>query len=698
MDETSFIQVAESCYTDRSMFRRDIQGLRAIAVVAVLLYHFWPHRLTGGYVGVDVFFVISGFLITLHLLKKPPTSKKQLIDFWARRIKRLIPAATTVLFATVVASLLWLPETMIQGVLKEAVVSAIYGQNWLLAINATDYLASTDAPSPLQHYWSLSIEEQYYVLWPIIIGGIFLLGKRYFSARKLLIASMAVIFVSSLCYSIYLTAANPAAAYFVTLTRVWELALGGIVALLTMRYTLPAKLAVPAAWIGLAMIGVAVLFFNKETPFPGYTALLPTLGAALVILAATDNMKWSPYHLLKLKIVQFLGDISYSIYLWHWPVLIIAPFAFGVTKMPLALSASLIVNIILLSYLTKIYIEDPVRFSKRLVGTNYKTYAYGVASILVVVGLTFAAAWHPKVQAQQQVDDFKLMLNSDPCVGAGVLREKRCLGKFKDELLASPGFFKNDKSVLYEDSCWSRAPDFLTGITCEYGNRSGNKKIALLGNSHAGMWHAAIEQIARKNGWRLDTYLASQCYTVDRPIIFKGAAEKATEKCQEWNRWAIQEIIAKEYDVVVMSNLSTDHLKDVKENDMFSEQVSGYTDTIDKFTSSNVRTFILRDAPRGKNGKSVPDCLAASDVGAEGCTSDRKVSLLQDPLYEAAKRRESRDVGTLNLTDRFCDETKCHPVMGGVIMYFDHSHLSNSYVLTLTPDIETPLVTFMSKP
>jgi len=157
--------------------RKDIQGLRAIAVFAVVLYHFWPERLTGGYVGVDVFFVISGFLITLHLLKKPPVTWRTLADFWARRVRRLIPAATLVLAATVVASVLWLPQTMIARVLKEAVAAAIYGQNWILAATATDYMASAEAATPIQHYWSLSIEEQFYLMWPIIIGGVFLLAR-----------------------------------------------------------------------------------------------------------------------------------------------------------------------------------------------------------------------------------------------------------------------------------------------------------------------------------------------------------------------------------------------------------------------------------------------------------------------------------------------------------------------------------------
>lgn len=678
------------------MFRKDIQGLRAIAVIVVLLFHFWPHRLPGGYVGVDVFFVISGFLITLHLLKKPPVTWKALVDFWARRIRRLVPAATVVLAATVVASLLWLPETMIQRVLHEVVASAVYVQNWALSLSATDYLAATDAPSPVQHYWSLSIEEQYYAVWPVIIGGIFLLGRRFFTSNKLLAAGMVIIFTASLAYSIYLTHTNPAAAYFVTPTRVWELTIGGIIALLSTRFVVPTRVAALMAWGGLAMIASAVLLFTKETSFPGYTALLPTLGTALVIMAATDAIKWSPRRLLGLRPVQFMGDISYSVYLWHWPVLIIAPFVFGIADMPFMLSASLVVNIIVLAYFTKIYVEDPVRRSKRIGGTNRKTYAYGLASIAVVIGLTFAVQAHPKVQAVQRVDQLKMALETDPCVGAGVLRDKECFGKYDGVLLAPASFAKTDKSKLYEDNCWSVPPQYLQGVVCSYGNLNAEKKVALLGNSHAGMWIAAIDAIATENNWRLDTYLSSSCYTIDQLQDLTKNGADAPRNCQEWNRWAVSEIVAGGYDTVVMSNASTSGLVDVEEGDMETVKIAGYTDTIDQLVRSGKKVFVLRDSPRPLGDRDIPDCLAIQRSRDSECIGNRDNVLRPDPLYMAAQEYGSSRVHTLDLTDRFCDKSHCYSAVGGVVIYFDSNHVSNSYAATLTPDIRLPLVSFVN--
>lgn len=679
------------------MFRKDIQGLRAIAVIAVLLFHFWPNRLPGGYVGVDIFFVISGFLITLHLLKKPPVTWKALVDFWARRIKRLIPAATVVLAATIVASLLWLPETMIQRVLHEAVTAALYVQNWALSLSATDYLAATDAPTPIQHYWSLSIEEQYYAIWPVIIGGMFLLGRRFFTVNRLLVVGMVLIFATSLIYSMYLTYANPAAAYFVTPTRVWELTIGGMIALFATKFAVPARIAIPMAWGGLVMIATAVLLFNRETPFPGYTALLPTLGTALVIMAATDGMKWSPRRLLGLKPVQFMGDISYSVYLWHWPVLIIAPFVFGMTDMPFMLSASLIVNIIVLAYFTKIYIEDPVRRSKKLVGTNGKTYAYGAVSIAVVIGLAFVSQWHPKVQAVTQVDQLERALQTDPCVGAGVLRDRGCANQYKDRLLAPVSFAKTDKSVLYEDDCWSWPPHFNQGGICRYGNREGKIKVALLGNSHAGMWHAAINTIAKDNNWQLDTYLASSCYTVDQLQKLDGLGADAPKNCQAWNRWALSKVMAEGYDAVILSNSSRGDLADVEPADMQAKKRDGYSQTIDELVKANMKVFVLRDSPRSKDDQNIPDCLATHNASISECVGQRSAVLVPDPLYEAASRNMSSRVYSLDLSDRFCDEITCYPVIGGVVVYFDSNHISNSYVMTLTADIAAPLIDFVHR-
>lgn len=663
------------------MIRKDIQGLRAIAVVAVLLFHFWPERLTGGYVGVDVFFVISGFLITSHLIRKPPVTRQMLIDFWARRIKRLIPAATVVLFVTVIASIVWLPETQLQRTVYESAAAAVYGENWMLAASATDYLASEEAPSPIQHYWSLSIEEQYYALWPLVIGGVFLLSRRFLTSSKLLSIALGLIFTASLAYSIYLTDNNPAAAYFVTPTRVWELALGGIVALAITRVTVPARIAVLMAWMGLAMIATTVVFFTKQTPFPGYTALLPTIGTALVILAATDGMKWSPRRLLGWRPAQFIGDVSYSVYLWHWPVVVIAPFALGTEYLTLVQKLFFIALVILLSYITKIFIEDPVRHNRLLMKTNLRTYAYGMASILVVVGLSLGTAGAVYVQDEIARNRVQAAIsNHEPCIGADVWRNPVCSSIVGEDLLMTPNLAKGDNGVTYDDNCRST---MIKNTICTYGKRGGNIKIALMGNSHAMHWQGVIDQISKDNKWELNTYFIARCFPVLHDMNF--GTRSGSSNCMRWNEWARKSIVESDNEVVIMSSSSNIDLVGVNAQDQDNKKIDSYVETIKLFTDSGKKVFVIRDTPGG--GGNAPDCIAVND-GVSECQNERGEVLVEDPLYEAARRMSSSSVESIDLTNRFCDETTCYVVIGGLIVYFDGGHITNTYARTLAPDIE----------
>ena len=255
-----------------SGFRADIQGLRAIAVLLVLAYHLWPGTLTGGFIGVDVFFVISGFLITGHLLQHPPRSSRDLLEFWGRRIRRILPAALLVLAATAIASRILAPETRWLANASDIVASALYVENWGLAANSVDYLASAAPPTPVQHYWSLSIEEQFYLVWPVVLLGVFWLVRRLrLTALPAARLAMLAIIGCSLYVSITATTADPAGAYFVTQTRVWELAMGGFIATLPSMASsrLPIRAVNGLAWTGLAMVIAAGLTFTDATPFPG---------------------------------------------------------------------------------------------------------------------------------------------------------------------------------------------------------------------------------------------------------------------------------------------------------------------------------------------------------------------------------------------------------------------------------------------
>lgn len=676
--------------------RKDIQGLRAIAVIAVLLFHFWPNRLPGGYVGVDIFFVISGFLITLHLLRKPPVTFAGLTEFWAKRIRRLLPAATVVLLAIVAASIVWLPETMIQRTVHESAAAAVYGENWMLASTATNYLDSEDAPSPVQHYWSLSVEEQYYAVWPLLIAGTFILARqKRWAFKKVLAIILFLVFAASLAWSVYLTYANAAAAYFVTTTRIWELALGGLVAMVSLRATrISKRTSLAMAWTGIAMIGVTLLLFTEKTPFPSYTALLPTVATGMVILAATDKLRFAPGVVLNRRWSQFIGDISYSIYLWHWPVIIIAPYALGSTLHAFQ-KVILILVVILAAAATKYFVEDPAREAKTLLRSRPRTYAYGVFSILLVVFVSLGFAQISKNAEAKSANELQTALNeSNPCLGAGALRNESCTSISGDKLLMTPTFAKNDKSVLYKDNCWTNKP-FTDHKVCTYGKKDSKTRIALIGNSHAGMWHAALEKIAADNNWRLDTYLISECYTVFKPLVFEN--DQLSKNCTSWNKWAVNSILQEQYNTVIMANKTGVEIVGVDSKNKLHVAEKEYSSVIRQIINHGEKVYVIRDAP--EHDEYIPDCIAKSDYrkSLDVCSKPRSKVLKEDPLYEAAKEISSSNVETIDLSDRLCNKDRCFAIIGDLIAYFDYGHLSNTFVKTLYPDIAPSLTSLVKQ-
>jgi peptidoglycan/LPS O-acetylase OafA/YrhL len=625
--------------------RTDIQALRALAVSVVVAFHLWPERVPGGYVGVDVFFVISGFLITLHLVQKPPTSLAGLGDFWARRVRRLIPAAAVVLVATTVASWLWLPSTQFADIGRQVTGSALYVQNWVLADSATDYLAAQNAPTPVQHYWSLSIEEQFYLFWPLVIAAVVALRRAWLPIVT------AVIFAASLAWSIRLTDVDPGAAYFVTPARVWELLLGALVALAVHHGLGVGRARGPLALIGLALMVIAVFGFDRGTAFPGWAALVPTVGAALVLLAAVDRRgpwAWRP--------VQVVGDWSYPIYLWHWPLVVVAPLALRADESWLT-DGFVLVATIVLSGLTVRFVEEPLRFHRRLVARQRATFAMLAAATVLSCGAAWALTAAPDDSAQRG-------------------------------LSMSPVEARDDKPAVYPDDCWASAP-FTTHPVCHYGDENSDRRVALIGNSHAGHWQPALTEVAEDRGWVLDTYLASQCYTVDLDISFPHP--KSTRGCRDWNADNLRRIIASQPQLVVISNRTrTMPLAGVDADEADGVAQQAYADTLDTLTSEGIAVLVIRDTPAAAGN--IPDCVALNSSDTSACDRPRAEAVEPDPLAAAGRADDSGLVTVMDVNDRLCDDTTCRFVVDGQIAYFDHGHLTATFSRSLAPEVERAAV------
>ncbi|RXZ48205.1 acyltransferase family protein, partial [Agromyces binzhouensis] len=375
----------------RAAVRPEIQALRAIAVCAVVLHHGWPAVAPAGYMGVDVFFVVSGFLITALLLRESArTGRISLKDFYLRRARRILPAAMAVLVAVTVLTYLVVPRVEWRSYFREVIASALYFENWLLAADsqapARDDLAST----PVQHFWSLSVEEQFYLAWPLlIIAAIAFAARRSRDPRRALLVVLGAATIASFAWNVVLTVQDHNLAYFSTFTRVWEFGVGGILAILVPEVAAgQERLRAAVGWLGLALIAVPIIVFRDPEVFPGVVVLVPVAGALAVIWAGMPAVGWSPARVTGIPPVQWTGDISYSLYLWHWPIFMFVPFITGVPSPPW-LMALLVIAAFAVAAASKRWIEDPARFGAA--GARRPRSALLLGSVATLAALLVAA-------------------------------------------------------------------------------------------------------------------------------------------------------------------------------------------------------------------------------------------------------------------------------------------------------------------
>ena len=503
--------------------RAEITALRACAVLLVVLYHLWPGRLPGGYIGVDVFFVISGFLITSHLLRESTTTGRiDLARFWARRARRLLPAAYLVLAATSVAVVAWLPVSSWQQNFRQIIASTLYVQNWVLAADSVDYLASDADPAAAQHYWSLSIEEQFYLVWPLLIlAATVWAARRASSPIRATWWAIGVPTVASLLFSLWITQENPPAAYFVTPARAWQFGAGGLLALFlagrashvprranpTANPALRSLVPTVVSWSGFAVLLWCGLTYDETTPFPGTAAILPVAATVAIIAAAEPLGRFSPAPLMRWRPVGFFGDISYSLYLWHWPPIVILPVVLG-HKMGFEARVLVLVGAILAAAATKRWVEDPVRFTSRPVLRRPLTALVAtVAGAAVLV----AGAWIGRdtavaVENTQQAVADAVLKDAPECFGAAAMDpENPCSNpELAGTMVPAPAAARRD---------WPTYPRVLrpaspapTLADCTFGKVDDPSipHVVLIGDSHAQVLMTALEQLAEPGQDRRD--------------------------------------------------------------------------------------------------------------------------------------------------------------------------------------------------
>jgi len=670
--------------------RKDIQALRAIAIVAVVLFHLWPSRLRGGFVGVDVFFVISGFLITTHLLKEVESNTFKVSHFWVRRVRRLLPASFTVLAVTAITVIAVVPIQLWLQWLKEVQASILYFENWVLALDSVDYLALANQASPTQHFWSLSVEEQFYLVWPVLIAlAILLVRKRSLKAKRLaMLTILSLVTVTSFVYGVYFTQAEPAIAYFSTPVRAWEFGVGALVAFAPSIKNATASLLVTA--VGLLFIAFASYRYSTAIPFPGYWALTPVLATAAVIWAASNE--GIAGKVFGLKPIAWLGDKSYSIYLWHWPILILFPYLLGAelgtaTKL-LALAITLV-----LAGITTAEIERPF-----LAGGSVPKFKPAVVfgtlalvSSLMVGSLAFGTEHAKATIAAEKEKAEQILKGKASCFGAGARAPGKapCTNPALKGLFPSLAAAATDNSWPEECSISNRSD--TTPVACELGNSKSKVRIALVGDSHAKHYTAAMQDLAKKNNWSVEVYVKGGCQ-------FSFASRQRedtilTKACVKFDQNLEKILLAKNYDLIVTSQKSGVEWLHSKNQTEAEVAISGLVDTWAPLVAKGMPILAIKDNPRPIDN--VIRCLEVKS--AHECSALRASSLPFDPQVEAVKRMRSNLVSLAVFDDIYCDKTYCSPVIGNVVVYRDTDHLTSTFTRTLAKFIKPYIDSALAK-
>jgi peptidoglycan/LPS O-acetylase OafA/YrhL len=673
--------------------RADIQGLRALAVGLVLIYHLRPNRLSGGFVGVDVFFVISGFLIIGTLVAEiQRTGRLTLAAFYARRIRRLLPAASLTLLVTAAGTVALLPAPLWPPILQQVVASSVDVQNWVLAIFSADYAHATAAASPVQHFWSLSVEEQFYLVIPIILLLSALAAKRFGHPLRWAFGAVAVISAASLAYSILTTNAPPQGAYFVTPTRMWELGFGGLAAMAVPRLRLPLAARLVLGWVGLGVVAFSALTFTTSMAFPGWIALAPTLGAVALLVAGSRHANQPPAPveistLLGLQPFRYLGDISYSLYLWHWPVIVFVlertggsalttPEVYKVTALSLLLAAA-----------SKHFVEDPFRHRRAATPERAKrrlrgTYLLGATLVVI----TLVAASVPWVIAQRKIDTLLTASSTLDESHPGALAFDPVNPVAAPEgvpLVPDPAVAAGDKAPSFSNECAIYDPVKypLDGDECAYGDLSATKTMVLVGDSHMNMYSTAMIDFANiHRGWRIKLVVHDGCAFGDLP---PNAAGYPLPVCAQAAHQLLPLLLKLKPAMVVAAGytLTSSVVNGQRVWSKYDQAVAGYREFLQPLTAAGIKVGIVRDIPQ--MAKDTPTCLLQNPDDISACDTSQAAALgdTQDPLVTASAGLPN--VTVADLTGYLCKAGVCPAVVGNVVVYRDN-HLTDTFVRTLT--------------
>jgi peptidoglycan/LPS O-acetylase OafA/YrhL len=743
-------------------FRPDLEGLRGVAILLVLLFHAGLSGVSGGFIGVDVFFVLSGFLITGLLLRERTGSGRiDLVAFYARRARRILPAAIVVLVATLGAAYLVLGPIDMERVADDAIACALFVGNLRFAANAMDYFSAAQTPSPYLHYWSLGVEEQFYLLWPAIL----IVATRGRRPRLGAGLALGVIGATSFVTALVLTSSSGAWAFYSLPARAWQLALGGLLAVtVAWHERLPGRPLAAVGWIGLLAILAGVVLIDPSTPYPGVAALLPTLGAGAVILSGTRP--GSPGSVLVVRPLRYLGRISYSLYLIHWPLLVLPAAALPLgAELPLAERIGLVLLAVVLAAASYRFVEEPIHRGRRIALPARPTLAAAGAALAVSVALAFGvgldesstlAAYSeesgpvsaigavesppasalasgdatpvatppPSATASRSPSPAELSPSPSPEASPSPSPSPSPPAPSVRPLIGVAGptptprptsppagpqplprnirpplaAASTDWEVLVRDGCTLGNPG-SAAHACVFGDPHGTKTVALVGDSHAAQWFPALLRVAEANHWRLVTYTKISCRFFDLRIYSREMKREYTE-CEAWRPNVIAALKRLRPDLTIVSVAEGMQPMVAADNDPTRQGVA----LARLMSGVPGAKAIIVDTPESMYD--VPSCLASHLGDTRACLTRRSWALSWRHLkLERAAAAAMPHTTIVDLTNAICPGDPCPVVLNGMIIYRDSFHLTATFSASLAsalaaalPDIDAPATMVAPRP
>ncbi|WNI24670.1 acyltransferase family protein [Streptomyces sp. ITFR-16] len=675
----------------RSAFRPDIEGLRAFAVLSVLAFHASVPGLAGGFTGVDVFFVISGYLITGLLVGEAVTTGRiRLAEFFSRRARRLLPSAAVVLVAVAVAGA-WLTVPLRRTDLENDVVAAALSvANWRFINQRTDYLAAGQDESPLLHFWSLAVEEQFCLCWAPLLAVLALLvaraARRGRALRPLATAVTALLTLGTFALSLHWTGGSVSLAYLATPSRAWQFGVGALLALLPWHLLRgPRVLRLLCGWAGAGALVWCVLRYDASTPYPGRAALVPTLGTAAVILAGTPGRRpdgparYGVGRLLGLRGPRAVGRLSYTLYLWHWPVLVLAEARFGALGWPAR--AALTLASVLPALATTRWVERPLRRSRTVSELPRRGLALGVAAVVipVVLALVVGTGTLRLLGPATPVD----VKGLPPGAASGPSLLTRTGTPLEDgPVVPSP---LQARASFPPDGACEVAPPVTSSPPCLFGAVDSPDRIVLLGDSHAGQWFSPLLSLAAKRGWALQELVKQGCPLPALSVV-NPQLGRTYHECDTWRADSLARLAkGPKPRMVVVSSLN-------RYTDDRALLLRGWERTLKPLRALGVPVVYIEDTP--VPGTDVPACVSGHLTEPEDCAFGRERARRPDPLAGRIAAGGLPGVRAVSVNPVLCPAggPTCPAVRDRILLYRDDTHLTDVAAVVLAPRLERLLL------